>query len=137
MVLIITRKGINRAVKKPLPLDPDGLTDIILSLQLYDAQEIRAVFRTNAGNPQRKAHLRPGSKLHLTLTTQRIAAVAQIFGLQAETPCSHCQAGEGPFIECILLDGYLVGGCANCYYDRTDVGKAQKCSNATQGNTYL
>ena len=137
MVLITTRKGINRAVKKPLPLDPDGLTDIILSLKLYDAQEIRAIFQTNASNPQRKAHLRPGSKLDLTSGTQRIAAVAQIFGVGAETPCSHCQAGKGSFVECILLDGYLVGGCANCYYDRAGVGTAQKCSNATQGNTYM
>ena len=110
MVLITTRKGIKKAVKKPLPVDPDSLTDIILSLQLYYSQEIRAIFQTNAANPQRKAHLRHGSKLNLTSTARRIAAVVQIFGVWAETPCSHCQAGEGPFTECILLDGYIAGG---------------------------
>ena len=34
-------------------------------------------------------------------------------GVQA---CRDCKRGRGPFVECVILKGYLKGSCSNCHY---------------------
>jgi hypothetical protein len=133
MAPLTTRKGLKKAIKQTLPQDLDSLTDIILSLRLYYSQEIHAIFKSKDSRLQRKAQLRPGIHLNLQKSARRIAAVAYILGVQSETPCNLCQAGQGAFVDCVLLDDSLLGGCVNCYYDRTDDGRGKRCNHATQG----
>lgn len=85
---------------------------------------------------QRKVRLRPDHEFQLALPAQRKAALVQGRGNVAATTCDHCKANEGPFTECIILDEYIGGGCANCYGARRGLNKHIKCSLATEGKKF-
>lgn len=44
------------------------------------------------------------------------AALSQARGVVAAQPCTSCARGGGPFTECVVLAGQLLGSCANCHY---------------------
>lgn len=44
------------------------------------------------------------------------SALAQARGVVAAQPCTSCARGGGPFSECVVLAGQLLGSCANCHY---------------------
>ena len=72
------------------------------------------------------------TKFELTLPIQKKAALVQSRGYVAPKSCKRCTDNGGPFTECVLLDGYLGGGCANCYLTRQNE-HAVICSHATEG----
>jgi len=71
-------------------------------------------------------------KFGLALITQKKGALAQSRGHVAPNLCKHCADNGGPFTECVLLDGHLGGGCANCYLTRRG-DHPVVCSHATEG----
>ena len=72
------------------------------------------------------------TKFELTRPAQRKGALGHSRGHVAPKSCQRCADNGGPFPECVLLDGYLGGGCTNCYVTRKG-GKAVMCSHATEG----
>ncbi|KAL2112707.1 hypothetical protein VUR80DRAFT_6734 [Thermomyces stellatus] len=52
------------------------------------------------------------------------AIYAYLTGEVAEQECTRCQAGVGPFQECVKHDGIGSGSCSNCHYNSEGV----KCS---------
>jgi hypothetical protein len=74
----------------------------------------------------------PSTKFELTLNTQKKGALAQSRGHVAPKLCKRCADNGGPFTECVLLDGHLGGGCANCYLTRQNE-HAVVCSHTTEG----
>lgn len=48
------------------------------------------------------------------------ALFAYIVGEKADDPCNSCKVGNGPFPECVGLEGFLTDRCANCHYMRTN-----------------
>lgn len=133
MATFTSMRALKKALQTLIDPDPDNTTGIVLSLRLDDAKGIHEILKSYNSHPVREVLLRRGVDFGLSRTSQRIAAVAHIFGLQNETSCSRCQASKGPFADCISLKGFLSGGCTNCYYDRTG-DRPCKCSNSTDGN---
>jgi hypothetical protein len=75
------------------------------------------------------------STINLDCLSKRTAALIQRRGQVAPTPCNRCANSEGPWEECVLMNGEMRGGCANCYFDalsKTNSGESL-CSNVTTG----
>ncbi|KAH8602472.1 hypothetical protein B0O99DRAFT_606644 [Bisporella sp. PMI_857] len=69
----------------------------------------------------RNLHLRPGKDVKML--DRRIenleSTLVQQRGLcfKGKHACHHCQEQSGPFQECVVIRGYLLEACANCYYN--------------------
>jgi hypothetical protein len=50
--------------------------------------------------------------------------VAQVVGAVQIKSCKSCRMKQGPWKDCVVVDGFLVGACANCHYG----GKGVRCS---------
>ncbi|KAJ5248810.1 hypothetical protein N7468_000261 [Penicillium chermesinum] len=66
---------------------------------------------------KREPHVRRlcGQDLHVKISsrTENVeAALAQVSGEEAGTPCERCQAGLGPWVSCVVAEEFG-GGCAN------------------------
>jgi hypothetical protein len=58
-------------------------------------------------------------------TENIVAILMQVTaGTVAESPCTSCFRGNGPFTSCVVSDFSSLGSCANCYY----TGKRWACS---------
>ena len=55
---------------------------------------------------------------------QRNACILETRGDVAETPCEHCERGNGRFSTCIMLYPWLQGACSTCIF----TSKANRCS---------
>lgn len=42
--------------------------------------------------------------------------------------CLDCKRGRGPFVKCVILEGYLKGSCSNCHYS----AEGARCSLRTR-----
>jgi hypothetical protein len=117
---------------KDLPEDPKRLQQLIEDVADRsvdpDIEDMLKMPKT------RDATLRTGlsTKFELTLPIQKKGAFAQSRGHVAPKYCKCCADNGGPFTECVLLDGHLGGGCANCYLTRQN-GRPVICSHATEG----
>ncbi|KAI1412944.1 hypothetical protein F5Y13DRAFT_162138 [Hypoxylon sp. FL1857] len=60
---------------------------------------------------------RPGQPLNLLRRSNVEALFAQISGVEAPQPCKNCHKGHGPWTSCIVIDGYMCGSCANCWFN--------------------
>jgi hypothetical protein len=94
--------------------------------------------------PSRVASLErrhPNELLKVTGISQTAAIAIHAYGKRAEKPCQRCQHGNGPFAQCVVLEGYdklTLQICSNCR--RTGctrhVGKKYKC-DAVEGNNEI
>ena len=68
--------------------------------------------------PRRMPVLRPRVVLrNLNLQVNKEAAYLQIYGTTPPNACQSCFEGLGPFVECVVANGFMDGACTNCYYD--------------------
>jgi hypothetical protein len=69
--------------------------------------------------PRRIPVLRPSRVVlrDLNLQVNKVAAYLQIYGTTPLNACQSCLEGQGPFIQCVVANGFKNGACANCYYD--------------------
>ena len=69
--------------------------------------------------PRRIPVLRPSRVVlrDLNLQVNKVAAYLQICGTTPLNACQSCLEGQGPFIQCVVANGFMNGACANCYYD--------------------
>jgi len=102
--------------KKPLPKDHDELQRAIEAAATEsESQQLKFIQRMPIVRDITLRDSPEGEGFHLTLHRHKIAALCYRRGTLAPEPCGHCSLNKGPFTECILLDGQLYGGCANCY----------------------
>ena len=60
---------------------------------------------------------RPGlDVLNMVRAGNREAFAVQSVGALAATPCGKCARGRGPWVGCVVAEGYLSGSCANCHF---------------------
>ena len=66
------------------------------------------------------------TRTHLNLTNKKNheAALGQTRGKVANPPCINCSRSNGPFTECVTIDGHFAGACCNCHYS----SQSGKCS---------
>ena len=60
--------------------------------------------------------LRHGKTLQFNRTTNKDAILAFTRGEVAVPACTSCEAGAGPFTECIIVQDMFKGSCSNCHY---------------------
>lgn len=84
---------------------------------------------------KRHARIRAPQAANWTLVkmAQRRGALIHSRGYIAHSACTQCQANNGLFTECVLLDGYMGGRCTNCFMNRNQQNDATACSLATEG----
>jgi len=121
---------------RPLYVEPDELQ----TLPTNALQKCRKIFKLPS---KRGIQLRPGRELK-GLEKERInleAALGYKRGDVADMPCPSCsdeKRPKGPFLYCVILNGYREGACANCWYngdgsccnfhaDNRRVGRAPRC----------
>lgn len=69
------------------------------------------------GKPRiRGVFLRHGKFLQFSRSTNKDAILAFTRGEVAESPCTSCDGGAGPFTLCVTVTDMLKGSCSNCYY---------------------
>jgi Protein of unknown function (DUF3716) len=69
--------------------------------------------------PSRELTLRRGRKhrpLILTRSPNVEAILAQVRGTEEPEPCMSCIRRGGPFAQCVTVNGWMRGSCANCHY---------------------
>jgi len=74
--------------------------------------------------------LRPNRKSINLFTAQNCeAALAYSRGqvMDGTTACRSCKRDNGPFVECVVLEGYMNGSCSNCHYN----AEGTRCSFRT------
>lgn len=113
-----------------LPTDPEELQDHIEKVcRQSKAGRIDFVLSHESSYTiQRQVQVRPtfdGWSLRKSINKE--AALFHRRGAVATRPCTGCQEGRGPFTECILLDGFMDGGCTSCYW-KVGNEKSQHCS---------
>jgi hypothetical protein len=117
---------------KDLPEDPKHLQRLIEDVADRsvnpDVEDMLKMPKTRNAT----LRIRLSTKFELNLPIQKKGALAQSRGHVAPKSCKRCADNGGPFTECVLLDGHLGGGCANCFLTRQN-GKAVTCSHATEG----
>jgi hypothetical protein len=118
---------------KHLPEDPKRLQQLIEDVVTYRSVDLDMVDMLKMPK-MRDTTLRTilSTKFELTLLSQKKGALAQSRGYIAPKTCKRCTENGGPFTECVLLDRYLGGGCANCYLTRQS-GHPVVCSHTTEG----
>ena len=60
--------------------------------------------------------LRHSKTLQFNRTTNRDAILAFTRGEVAEPACTTCEAGAGPFTQCVIISEMFKGSCTNCHY---------------------
>lgn len=67
-------------------------------------------------------------------STHNIAAiVCQSLGKPGDRVCTNCQAGDGPFTTCKVLENVAHGACANCQWS----GGGHRCSLNPNNGTFM
>lgn len=130
-------------------------------IELYDptdAEQVKAYIEAKASQtdgerlqnllkqlpkPIRDANLRRGKdgyKFNITTLTQKVAAATHIRGQIAETPCSNCQEGCGPFADCVLLSGFddlTKMCCSNCQWDLKTTSRSSRICDFAKSRPHL
>ncbi|KAJ9154851.1 hypothetical protein NKR23_g2220 [Pleurostoma richardsiae] len=80
---------------------------------------------------QRHADQRkPDQHLNMVRRSNVEALFAQIAGDLAPSPCHHCRKGQGPWTQCVLYGGQMMGSCANCWFNAS----GSRCSFHEKSN---
>src|SRR5205814_3012211 len=80
-------------------------------------KETSAFQHLAAQNVVRHPEQRPGlDVLNMVRAGNREAFAIQSVGALAATPCGKCARGHGPWVGCVVAEGYLSGSCANCHF---------------------
>ncbi|CZR60477.1 uncharacterized protein PAC_10373 [Phialocephala subalpina] len=58
----------------------------------------------------------PARSMRLGETTNLVATLGYMRGEERSTPCHHCSKRCGPFVKCVVLNGYWDDVCTNCKY---------------------
>ncbi|PSN62689.1 hypothetical protein BS50DRAFT_591954 [Corynespora cassiicola Philippines] len=107
-------------------LPPDDLVQLQVWIEgIGETSESKAVKMVQGLPIRRDLILIDRSELSFERVTSKVGALAQRRGQLAVTPCTNCKLRDRPFDQCILLDGYLGGGCASCYTSRPSERKAE------------
>lgn len=93
---------------------------------LPPSEKVSAAFGAFSQRPAIRRPLLRDNKRKLLLYRQsnREAYLAQSVGRLSAAPCGHCEKEKGPWDQCVVVDGFLVGSCANCHYG----GEGTRCS---------
>ena len=86
-------------------------------------KETSAFRHLAAQNVMHHPKQRPGlDTLNMARAGNREAFTAQSVGAFAATPCGKCARGRGPWVGCVVAEGYLSGSCANCHFQAGGTG---------------
>ena len=66
----------------------------------------------------RDSFVESGKTVNIDRASSRNATLAHDSGFEQPTPCGPCEAGHGPFRECVAGNND-VGSCTNCLFDET------------------
>lgn len=101
-----------------LPTEPQALQEHIEQMAASSVDTIIRGVRQLPG--KRHAHLRDSQAANWTLVkmVQRRGALIHSRGYTPPSACTQCQANNGLFTDCVLLDGYMGGSCTNCFMNR-------------------
>ena len=114
--------------KKPLPKDHGQLQRAVEAAATESqSQQLKLIQRMPIIRDVTLCDSPEGKEFQLRQLRHRIAALCYRRGTLAPEPCRDCSLNKGPFTECVLLDGQLYGGCANCYLSY------YRCSHANNG----
>src|SRR5580692_418610 len=93
---------------------------------LPPSEKVSAAFGAFSQRPAIRRPLLRDNKRKLLLYRQsnREAYLAQSVGRLSAAPCGHCEKEKGPWDQCVVVDGFLVGSCANCHHG----GEGTRCS---------
>lgn len=62
----------------------------------------------------------PNKMLDVNCPSRKAAIAIHVYGKIAEKACRHCEEWDGPFVDCILLEGYenlTYKCCSNCRWN--------------------
>ncbi|KAL8745041.1 MAG: hypothetical protein Q9190_002790 [Brigantiaea leucoxantha] len=113
-----------------LPTDPQLLQDLIEALA--ERSTDTAIKHVRQLPVKRQILLRdPQAKWQLSKLREKRAALIQTRGDVAASACFQCQANKGLFTQCVVLDGFIQGGCVNCFLTRSHSDNSRSCSLRT------
>lgn len=118
---------------KNLPTEPQALQEHIEQMA---ASSVDTIIQEVRQLPwKRHAYLKDPQAASWTLAkmVQRRGALIHSRRYTAPSACTQCQANNGLFTDCVLLDGYMGGRCTNCFMNRKQQNDASSCSLAAEG----
>lgn len=118
-------------LKDRQPDDPRELQEFIERICLESTSQKVKDALEKYPTPQRDVGLRPGKTLELQFLTKKTAALLQRRGAIATQACTSCQQGLGPFVHCVVADGFMKDSCANCFYEKESRCNFQKSKPGT------
>ncbi|OAF54834.1 hypothetical protein VC83_08601 [Pseudogymnoascus destructans] len=99
------------------PLSVNGQAGIVLLEGVTARTDSQA--RLLAMPRMRELRVRSQQKsINLRDEHNREAVFAQVVGTLSKVCCERCEAKNGPFTECVVVDRYFYGACAGCRFNR-------------------
>ena len=118
-----------------LPQDPQLLQELVEAVAERSVDPILVYVRQLPFKRNALLRIPQQTEWNLDRLSRKQGALIQSRGDVANSPCIHCQANGGLFVQCVLLDKFMGGGCANCFSSRQRNGKPTDCSLATEGKS--
>ncbi|RHZ63994.1 DUF3716 domain-containing protein [Aspergillus thermomutatus] len=139
---ITSTTGPDTTVVPPPDVAPGDWADMAMDITCYEGKPSRAMEalgqKTAVREPVWRATYDPEESFNLGRFVNWEALQVQCIGAVTASPCEHCRRGYGPWAQCVMLQGYLRGSCANCHYNSDGARcsfRPPKTAKAAEKNT--
>jgi hypothetical protein len=114
---------------------PGGWADMAMDITRYEGKPSNAMETlaqmTAVREPVWRDWYYPVETFNLSRLFNWEALQVQCIGAVNAFPCEHCRRGYGPWAQCVILQGFLDGSCANCHYNCHGFRCSLRCKHSS------